>query len=349
MKAPFENGIMLLSKGVFDMKKVLSSFLIIVFAFSILTGCSGTDNTERVNLSNKVSFDVPAYWISGQHDGEEFREKLELSGNISAQDRFYASYDGPGLHLNAQHYADSFGEANDKIVNIKQEIKEFDDFSAYHFTYRFSDDDTKAELYAFDAYPDGCLTLAILSYPGSQMSDEERSDKLLEVMNSVYVIGEPDDSTTSNEEHEIKQGNIYDIVSGISDDARITNIKNQDKGINNLIISSHADSSNFIESFQTYLKIVKQVTLECSDDLMMEKFDKVLFNFQSSSPIFIFQLPIESNGEKFVLSENAVENAFSEIKQYTSIDEEITGSLEAETYEAMKQAIADEGIDDLLQ
>lgn len=89
MKAPFENGIMLLSKGVFDMKKVLTGLLSIIFVLSVFTGC-GDPYKDQVFSSDfdendlgglfigDISLDVPGSWEDTEMVEGDKKENLRI-------------------------------------------------------------------------------------------------------------------------------------------------------------------------------------------------------------------------------------------------------------------------------
>lgn len=202
------------------MKRFFCAVLCVLLVIPALTGCTDPNEVERVNLYDQVSFEIPAMWLAG--DTGDYSQEREFSCELTAGSRFSAAYYEPSRHADTTEYMDALDDQSYDIVNLEKRLTQFDDFSAYHITYTVRENDRKIDMYVFDAKPKGCVTLSIsfdsTSDDTALMSDEEREEQLLKMMNSVQLLGQEDEDTGSVSQAESGTSQGSGALGGVGSD-----------------------------------------------------------------------------------------------------------------------------------
>ena len=209
MKAPFENGIMLLSKGVFDMKKLLAITLILSLICILLVGChkeqTELEKNNKVNLQTvaieEVTFQIPKEWILASDKTTD--GKIEKLYYIEENSCFYVSYFKSNT---AQSVVSAIKNSeNFYDLNFEKEFKN-QQFSALSYSYVTNE---KYELAYFIDCPNGSMRFVRQDTDSKKL----KAETLESILNSLVISEE---SISSDE------SSILETESNISSDSNKT-------------------------------------------------------------------------------------------------------------------------------
>lgn len=211
MKAPFENGIMLLSKGVFDMKRVIFIILSSLLTSLILFGCGETQKTDTLSsASSQDQEKVQTQTIEVQDVALEIPENWTLVSESDEEGMLNKTYFiQKGVFMIATYYSsDVFSNVEEMIQAFQADETYFVDFTEYpdynnsalnakKISFSLNDRSDIFSLgYAFDT-PSGVFFLFYQRHDGQQDLDFEKSfEKLLD---SVRIKPQNKDSDSNME------------------------------------------------------------------------------------------------------------------------------------------------------
>lgn len=341
--------------------KLFRGIILSLCFFIFLTSCQTqsqlqTTSNNTIKTLGEISYTIPPDWkidFNNENDDNfpSIRYKVADGAFITVeyQEEYYNNISSYFEFLERQDYLTDFEDHGDTSIGGKE--LRYISYSSYSENPR-------------NEYILECLDgVAIISERIEPSRTSNISSELESFIASIdYTPPSPPEppvnSTVETEDGSLTtylvEGEIYNSITAVYPSVELCVIENSNSGIKNLLIHMKPTESNLEKAFSSYLRGMKDITLQCTPLFCSESYTNVIFSYYPTNELaelpglLPFQLFLEPFNDKYRLVPNSIGDAVSDLIKNSATQESLGGRPLSDTQlDTVLKAFEDEKITEL--